>query len=208
MPKIKNKLYNSFLIGEGMEFLDLEVLDKIINYLDNFYKEKYRDMAKALVILLFYTGCRPSEALEVTAQDIKKEDNFLVIWLKTLKKGKPRKLLISFKHRYISFLYKYANNFYPDFFIFWKFKSKYIKKNKNNNIETSKKIYYLFKKISKGIGIDIVPYYLRHNRFSLMAEKGATYEMIKHFKGAKTLASVEPYVHLSKEKLRKISRFI
>ena len=54
------------------------------------------------------------------------------------------------------------------------------------------KIQWLFKKY-----FIFPPYFLRHNRFSKLADKGVSLDQIRQLKGAKRMESITPYFHLS-----------
>lgn len=48
------------------------------------------------------------------------------------------------------------------------------------------------------LGRSVCPYNLRHSRMTLLAEDGASEEMLKRFKGSITAASVRSYLHVRK----------
>ena len=226
MPKIKNKLYLSFLNGEFIQTLNINIIDKVLENI-NLKQKKHKEEARVLLLLLYYTGARPAEILELKGDHIRKEGRDLIIHILTLKKGVPRTLSISFKKPYINDVWKYTQRIFPTFYLFDHFRSKYERhtfskpkydKQTNNIIaegipktykETSAKLRNYFKIWFEGITEnEIIPYFLRHNRFSIMSEKGASLEQIKLFKGSKTMDSVSPYIHISKKSAKEFSKYI
>lgn len=206
MPIIINQNYRNFLDGKGIIILTVDDLEKALGNL----KGEHLQQARALLILLYYSGCRPAEAVEVIGKDIQKVGSFLEVNLKGLKHGNDRKILISIGKKFVTELYTYASHLFPEMYIFSHFKTDGRQTiNGKEYIRNAYKVNYHVKKAFKGVlPEDTVAYFLRHNRFSSMSEQGASPEQIRHYKGAKTLDSVVPYLHLSKEGMIKASRFI
>lgn len=199
---IKNLSYRQFLDTGMISLVDLPELDKGLANI----KGKNINEARALVIVLYYTGARPAEVLELSGKDITKENNYVKVALKGVKHGLPRTVYIPLARKYITELYKYAVSTFPDQYLFFNFRGSYSReytsaKGKiNTNIETTDKLRYHFKKwfanVVKG---GLTPYFLRHNRFSKLAMSGASDTDIQMIKGARSIESVQPYKHLSKK---------
>jgi len=66
-------------------------------------------------------------------------------------------------------------------------------------------LWYHFDKWFEG---EINPYFFRHNRFSKLMEAGGTMEEVMFLKGAKSMESVRPYIHMSKKKSEEIAKKI
>ncbi len=115
----------------------------------------------------------------------KKNGNPIILWFSLDKRNK-----------HILELNKYLEHIFPGQFLFPHFRKNIIVKNKiKKGIKEYKRnadINYWFK---KWFGFPV--HMLRHNRFSVMISQGATIEIAKQAKGAKTLKSLEPYMHLS-----------
>lgn len=209
MPKILNKNYKKF-IEEGV----ISVLTEgdILRAMNNI-TGKYTKEARCLITTLYYTGGRPIEVLDVRARDITKDGTFCVIKLRGAKGGLPRPIYLSMKKPLIKELYTYASKLFLDMYVFYHFRGKYVRHTVSKlgvpkvYSEVSRKIRYhflfWFKDVLDG-GVN--PYYIRHNRFSKLAERGATMDEIRLIKGAKTYASVTPYIHLSTRGAKKIAR--
>lgn len=207
--RIKNKHYNLFLEKGLIEPLEEK---ELLLILDNI-KHKSRLEARALVIMLYYTGARPCEVLEIKAKDIDKKKAYVTVFIKGDKKGSlPRTIHLPYRRPLVKELYKFASALFYDRYLFYNFKSRILRQHKDKSgnireyIQTSDKVYYWVKKwsavLSRG---EIVPYFLRHNRFSKLMLKGATDAEVRIIKGARSLSSVLPYTHLSTAKAKRLA---
>lgn len=209
MSLIKNPNYRQFLDQNMMITLDEADLLKIVNNI----RHKYTDEARALIAVLYYTGCRPVEALNIKAKDIIKEKRYVVINVPSAKRGLPRPVSLLSKYPLVKEIYKFSSSLFPEQYVFWHFKSNYKQNVKckydiREYAHTSVKLAYHFKKWSKALDIGVIPlYYLRHNRFTKLAQKGATDRELRQLKGSKTNDSIVPYLHHSKESSRKLARY-
>lgn len=204
--KIKNKNYLLFL-KEGLinTINELEIKQALANV-----KGRYVSEGRALLILLYYTGARPNEALKVLGKHINKQGNYITIRIEASKRGNPRTVYLSYRKELVRELYKFACSTFPEAFLFYHYRNNYVRKKLNKKgvpietLEITDKLRYHFKKWFTGV-IDITPYYLRHNRFSKLAEKGVNIQEMRILKGAKTEGSVNFYIHLSKRGAKKLS---
>lgn len=211
--RITNKHYRKFLdTGE----IDLVSEEKFIQALNNITKVRGHTVAeaRALLITIYYTGCRPVEALNITAKDINKSGHYITIIIKGFKRGLPRTVYLSNKNKYVREIFKLSLNLFPDIFLFYHFRSntnriRQTQKGAVHYVEVSNKLKYHFKKWFTGVMSDsITPYYLRHNRFSKLAAAGATLEQLRLLKGSRTFESITPYIHLSSAEAKKLARKI
>lgn len=213
MAKIMNENYNKFLKEGNIELITEDQLKQALNNI----KGKNIKEGRALLICAYATGARPIEYLNLKGKDIRLEKHEIYIKLPAAKNGLPRDIPISIRRMpLIKELYKYSTTCMPEMFIFWHFRTNgYRRLYKCKNGEIKEYIEYTdglryhfnrwFENVIKG---SIPPYFLRHNRFSKMMAKGATTEQIRLWKGSRTLASVTPYTHLSKDMARKASKFV
>lgn len=208
MPKINNKYYNRFLKDGTIdtELLNEEELKKGMERITG----KYIQEARALCILLYYSGARANEILRLRAEDIvkdKKNPKYLIVRIPSSKRGLARKLEFLLEKPLIQELYTYSIGLYPKLLLFYHYKSNstILHKNKKGEIvrydRTANKLFFHFKKWFPDYNI----YYFRHNRFSRNIDAGATIEDIRLMKGAKDNRSVFPYSHLSKKTRRKLA---
>ncbi len=214
MPKITNKNYRRFF-DEGIITTLTE--DNIRTALGNVHGKHSRE-GKALILILYYTGARPNEVLNLRGKDVVKDDNYIVIRMKGSKGGLPRPIYLPYKNELVREIHKYSIGVFPDMLLFYNFRSenqRYITWKLQSGeirgkeyIESTHKLRYHFKKWFESV-IDgsITPYFLRHNKFSTLAEKGVSMGDIMNLKGAKTLASVKPYTHMSTKAAKALAKY-
>ncbi len=188
MPRYKNEKMKMFVERGIIEPIKYE------NFKGAWNKMKRKDIRFAFTIL-YFTGARPIELRYITCGDISSESKYWKIGIPSAKNGRFRYIYIPKKYAEFQEIYEYAQKHPSQYRLFPEFV--WIKDIRHH-------LQYYFKKY----GIDVPPYFFRHNRMSLLAEKGASVEEIKYFKGAKTIASVEPYLHLSSRKAREIGKLI
>jgi len=205
--RITNKHYRKFLDEGIIEFFDETDLIDVLNNI----KGKHSIEGRALVIALYYTGARPVELLNIKAKDVTKDGRYVLIKVPGAKNGLPRTInLPYYKKPLVRELKDFAFSTMPERFLFWNYRG-----NSKVKVMTKRglkeypfityKVRDYFKKWFANSKLDVPPYYLRHNRFSKLISKGATVEDIKFLKGAKRYDSVQPYVHMSSEKARKLA---
>jgi site-specific recombinase XerD len=199
MPPIKSKLYRQFL-DDGL--ISLIGPDKLAKALDN-VTGKYKQQGRALLICLYLTGARPNECLNLKAHEVKKEDSYIVIQMSGSKRGLPRPIYLQSKNPLVQELFKYAMGVFPDQYLFYDYRSDYTrvtmtKEGPKERHEITDSLRYHFKKWFKGVlDSDIPPYFLRHNRFSKLAEAGASDNELMQLKGSRTMDSIQSYKHMS-----------
>lgn len=207
MPQVKDKRYVQFLKTGLITPIPRDEFAGMLSKV----KHKARQQARAVVILMYYSGRRPVEILELTGEAIKKEGKHIVITFPTKKGGKYSVMYYPLNAHFTE-VWEYAKSLYPNQFFGWCFRGKcnnrvtYKLKDGTVRVKNYKRtnttLRYFFKK-----WFGITPYFFRHNRFSEMAAKGATFQEIKHAKGAANLKSVEPYIHLSVDRAKKMSKY-
>ena len=207
MQRIKNQYYRKFLDTGEFQTINETQLKDVLNRI----KSRYKNEARALLILLYYTGARPAEALKIKSMDITKDARYILIKIKGVKRGLPRTIYLKNSNPLIKELYTYASGLFPEMLCFYHFANKYVRtfKTKKGMIkqreETTSKLYYHFCKWFENV-IDISPYYLRHNRFSKLAEKGADLQQLRMLKGSKTMESVMPYIHMTTKSAKDLAK--
>jgi integrase len=205
----KNKHYRDLLDnGEFKEIITEEKLEMALKEVKGI-NGKYVDEGRAMLILLYYTGARPSEILELTPKMIERDYHDMVINFSTKKHGRARRIYLDLKKPLIVETYKFCKKWVDSMYIFYHYKSKYIRKLKNGKTrkETTRNIrYYVYKWFSEVIKDGIPPYYLRHNRFTKLALKGATDRQLKQMKGSSTDDSLRYYIHSSADEGKKLKK--
>ena len=206
MPAVKNEHYKRFLNEGIIEILDKEKFKELLNAVEH----PHLDHARALVILLYYTGRRPSEVLELTHKDVKLFKNYIEIMFRTKKDGRGTLIQLP-KDEITVELWEFFEKHvaHPDAYIFWMFRSNKVRVvNGREYKDVAAKLWHWVKKWGQKAGMDITPYFFRHNRLSDLAMKGADPYDLMYFKGAKDLKSVMPYLHLSMDRAKKVARLL
>jgi len=219
MPKIKNKRYLKHFKKKQIELISPK------EFYENWRKIKalphLQNLLKDFFLLLFWTGRRPVELLNLRGENFTKTQykekdgmfkDYFVIDVETKKGGNDVEIQLVFEQLpEFDKLWNRIQGCPPEFRYFellrtrgtdtlnWETKEG---EPRNKTYEApSKKIWYWSNKY-----FDVPPYFFRHNRFSTMVIGGATLQDLKFFKGAKTIASVEPYISPDKETMRRLGQ--
>lgn len=213
--RIKNKQYLLFLEQGQINTLDEKDIRKALNQC-NGLNGKWVEEARCLILMMYYSGARPNEVLNLRESDIDLKKPYLVVKMKGSKRGLPRVMHFSYRLKLVKMLWEYVSKCPPGYYLFFHFRNRYVRRYKTKKgeqrviIQTTDKLRYHFKKWFKGIPEEegVPPYFLRHNRFSLLSEAGATPEEMRQFKGSKTFTSITPYLHMSSRMARNIAKRI
>ena len=213
----KNIHYKEFKKTGLIKYITIDHLKKALENIEKTTKKNEQEEAKALLITLYYTGCRPAEALLMKSKQIEKKGTHLKLLFVTLKGGRARTIWLSTKKfPLLRILYEWHLKKYHEEYLFFNFMGKYKHKrewfHKRENklvnkeyIDLSAKLPYYFKKWFKGI-VEINPYYLRHNKFSKLAnDPQVTDRDLMQLKGARSYDSIEFYIHQSAQRAKKLS---
>lgn len=229
--RIKSERYRQFLDGQG--FTPIEPAE-FETFLAN-VKHKQLAEARALVILLYYSGRRPGEIVQLTQQGFAQEKGRLFkLMVPTIKGGQFQTIFLPRNPHTIevfnwikkTFVPGRNDELFPSFHsktITWgkaakrepsdnpRKKGKIIRDEKGNPVmeprafERQTFLHYWFKKWSGGLPSEksITAYFFRHSRLTQLANQGMSLHELKEFKGAKDIQSVEPYLHVSGEQMKK-----
>ncbi len=184
-PKIPKKLPN---------VLSIEEIDQLLNInLNN--KFDYRN--KAMLELLYATGMRITELINLRITDVNFHNNVVI----TLGKGKKERIIPV--DDYALYWVKEYLNYRNDFF----------KKNHNsdylflNNVGTqmtrqgfTKNLNIILQKLS--IKKQITPHMLRHSFATHLLENGADLRSIQLLLGHSDISTTTIYTHITKEKIK------
>lgn len=211
MPVIKDSAYKRFFkqgLIQPVEKAEFE------SYLAKVKHPRYQKQARVLFILIYYTGKRPAEIIELQAGNIEKDRTHVKILFPTKKGGRANLMYYPLNEHFKEVL-DYSQSLFPNTFIGYGFKAsphstKTIVKWKDKQglphskryYRSNRQLWYWFKK-----WFGITPYFFRHNRFSDMAKRGASLQEIAHAKGAADVSSVQPYLHLSKLQAKKMVKY-
>lgn len=182
MPKYKKDWW------EKAKQFKVELIDekKLVEMLSKCQNE----FEKICLILLYYTGARPSELVNLKWKNIELDKNKVKITLPTTKKGIGRTIFLPLND-YTKILIE-ERQF----------------KNGEWYILPYQKGYRIRDLIYRLSNNELTAYFFRHNRLSQLALAGVDIHTLKYFKGAKSLSSVEDYIHLGGLQVRRIANKI
>jgi len=208
LPRIVNPEYAAFNRDGLINPIELDAFADILKRVEHSTNTK---QARALMILLYYSGRRPCELIAVTPESIEKEGRHIIVRFITRKGGRATTLAFP-KDIYTLEVWEYCKQCIPQTPVFYNFISPTINKvcwktkqgepRYKEYARSSKKINYW---VNKWTGRP--SYFFRHNRLSLLAMKGASDRELMFFKGAKDYKSIAPYLHLSKAAAEKVAKY-
>lgn len=146
---------------------------------------------QALLGVLWVTGARPSELIELKKGDCGVNETSIAMDVVTKKKREGKwslgKRTLEFKRplppkedRIIEFLADYLKN---------------CNEGKLFPISTRTVERIVLRAGNNGLRRFLCPYNFRHTRMTLLAQKGATLDELLHFKGSTDIKSVRTYLH-------------
>lgn len=165
--------------------------------LDLFLSKCKNNQEKLCLILLYYSGARPTELTMLKGSSVweVKERNQIALAIPTLKGGIGRTIFLPINNytRLLLEFKEFANGFNDrDIEILAKFRKWW----------TIRDFIYII------TDNKLTPYFFRHNRLSKLAKKGVSKETLKFFKGATSDSSVTTYLHLGGNEVKEISHLI
>lgn len=179
-PKKETKLPN---------FLYYDQLTDFINYVQT---SEFKKRDYLIVELLYSTGIRVSELVNLKISDIDLSNNMI----RVLGKGNKERIVIFgdvAKEAILDYLNKER-----------KVGSDYLILNNNNQQITTRGIEYLFNKYNKTSKTKITPHTLRHTFATHMLNEGADLKSVQELLGHENLSTTQVYTHVSNERLRSV----
>ena len=188
IPNPKRELYLP-------KFLKDEELDKIFSVCNSNNPAEERDTL--IIELLYATGVRVSELVNIKIKDINQEEKLI----KVLGKGNKERMVIYNNHTkkaldtYLQDGYNYFN----------KSGSEYLILNKNGNKLSERYIREIINKkvIQASLDIKISPHTLRHTFATDILENGADLMTVKELLGHESLNTTSIYTHITNEQIKK-----
>ena len=177
-PKVEKKLPN---------YLSYNEIETMLEVPDTFKNNSLRD--KLIIEILYSTGIRVSELVNIKVKDIDFYNNQILI----LGKGN--------KERYVIF-----GNTLKDMlkeYISIKSDSEYLITNKYNKKMSTRSIEEIVKKIVKidGIKNKVTPHTIRHTFATHMLNEGADLRVVQELLGHTNIETTQIYTHLTNEKI-------
>lgn len=186
IPKTKKSLPNILTEDEVLMLLDVKLTD-------NF---SYRN--KAMLELMYATGLRVSELVNLKLQDIDLNQDVV----RTFGKGSKERVIPigDYSKEYLEiYIYEYRGTMLK------KVNSEYLFLNNHGNKMTRQGFFKIIKKIAKekGIDKDLSPHTLRHSFASHLLKYGADLRTIQELLGHADISTTQIYTHISNEELKK-----
>lgn len=176
------------------DFLTIEEVSKLLNIRTNTPLEVRN---KAMLELLYASGMRISELLELKMSNIDYQNEYV----RVMGKGSKERIIpltkITFKY-----LNDYLNN--ARGYILKTKMSDYIFLNNNGEKMSRQGFFKILRQICKkqGINKEISPHTLRHSFATHLLNNGADLRVIQELLGHSDISTTEIYTHLSKEKIK------
>lgn len=186
-PKKEKKLPN---------YLKYNELEKLLNSIDISKKEEIRN--KLIIELLYSTGIRVSELINIKMKDIDIKENQITI----LGKGNKERIVLFGKEAKKT-LKLYISNFQEEFK--GNIKEHYLL-TINNKPLTTNKVRLIVKEVLRKscLNINISPHTIRHTFATHLLDNGADLKTVQELLGHENLKTTAIYTHISNEKLKQV----
>ena len=186
LPKIKKNLPN--ILSE----------DEVLNLLDIKLNDAYSYRNKAMLELMYATGLRVSELVNLKFQDIDLNEDIV----RTLGKGSKERIIPigEYSKEYLEkYIYEYRSK------LIKKNNPEYIFLNNHGNKMTRQGFFKIIKSIAKEKNIDkkLSPHTIRHSFASHLLKYGADLRTIQELLGHSDISTTQIYTHITNEELKK-----
>lgn len=185
MPKLQKSLPNILSPDEVDKLLDIKLTDTF----------SYRN--KAMIELMYSSGLRVSELVDLKLQDIDLSQDIVRIFGKG---SKERIIPIGdYAKEYLEiYINEYRNSMFKNGI------NEYVFLNNHGNKMTRQGFFKIIKKISNEVGIkkEISPHTLRHSFASHMLKYGADLRTIQELLGHSDISTTQIYTHITNEELK------
>lgn len=177
------------------KFLSESEKNKIFNVCNDNTPIEQRD--KLIIELLYATGLRVSELVNIKLEDIDKKEQII----KVLGKGSKERIVIYNNHTKRA-LEDYLSDGYHEFN---KKNSGYLIINKNGDKLSDRYVRNIINKLVQkaGLNIKISPHTIRHTFATDMLEEGADLVTVKELLGHESLNTTSIYTHITNEQIKK-----
>lgn len=195
----KNNYFNNISNPKGEKYLpkflkDSE-LEKLFSVCNDDTPIEQRDTL--IIELLYATGVRVSELVNIKVHDIDRSD----MTIKVLGKGNKERMVMYNNHT------KRALDIYlsDGYNVFNKHNSEYLILNKNGNRLSDRYVRDIVNKkvLSSSLDIKISPHSLRHTFATDMLSNGADLMTVKELLGHESVNTTSIYTHITNEQIRK-----
>lgn len=161
--------------------------------------QKLSQRDRAMLAIIYSSGLRASEVVNLKMGDINFEGGFMTV---TGKGSKER--VVPINETAIETIVNYIGESRPQ--ILKKRKSEYIFLAKGGKPMTRQRLWQLIKKYSVGLSIEISPHTLRHCFASHLLDGGADLRALQKMLGHTDISTTQIYTKVTPERLRKIHK--
>ncbi len=197
---------NNNLTSDPMEYIETakmhKYLPKVLSYdevkslLDVDLVDKYSYRNKAMLELMYATGLRVSELVNLKVNDI----DFDSCLLKTMGKGSKERI-VPIGDYALAYVIKYINDYRHELL---KTNTDYLFLNNLGKKLSRQSFYNIIEAlaIKKGIKTEISPHTLRHSFATHLLDRGADIVSIQEMLGHSSLSTTQIYTHISNQKIK------
>ena len=171
--------------------------DEIDKLLDITYKDSYDYRNKAMLELLYATGVRITELINLELKDIDLQND----QIKVMGKGSKERI-IPINDIAKSALLEYINIHRKNILKTYESQTLFVSRNKTKI--TRQAFFKIMKKLclEKGINKNISPHTIRHSFATHLLNNGADLRVIQELLGHENITTTEIYTHLSQQKIK------
>jgi len=181
------------------DFLTINELDRLFNSISE--EESYELRDKTIFELLYSSGLRISEAIDLKKSDVDFENSFITV----VGKG-DRERLVPVGKEALRLLTKYIKNSRPA--ILGTRESEFLFVSKKGSQLNRKSVWRLLKNYVAGTEIqkNITPHTLRHSFATHLIENGADLRSVQELLGHMDISTTQVYTHMARKKLQEIHK--
>ena len=179
------------------KYLNYEEIEKLLNSIEMDKKEGIQE--RLIIELLYSTGIRVSELVNIKIKDIKIKENQINI----LGKGNKERIVL-FGEKAKEIIKIYLNAYKEEFT--GNISNQYLLINKKGKQLTTNKIELIVKDVLKksALKLNISPHTLRHTFATHMLDSGADLKSVQELLGHENLKTTAIYTHISNERLKQV----
>ena len=179
------------------KYLNYEEIEKLINSIEIDTKEGIQE--RLIIELLYSTGIRVSELVNIKIKDIKIKENQINI----LGKGNKERIVL-FGEKAKEIIKIYLNTYKDEFK--GNISNQYLLINKKGKQLTTNKVELIVKDVLRksALKINIFPHTLRHTFATHMLDSGADLKSVQELLGHENLKTTAIYTHISNERLKQV----
>lgn len=179
------------------KYLNYEEIEKLLNAIEMDKKEGIQE--RLIIELLYSTGIRVSELVNIKIKDIKIKENQINI----LGKGNKERIVL-FGEKAKEIIKLYLNAYKEDFQ--GNISNQYLLINKKGKQLTTNKVELIVKDVLRksALKLNISPHTLRHTFATHMLDSGADLKSVQELLGHENLKTTAIYTHISNERLKQV----